>query len=258
MMLFGCGLISLGTYLYQSQAIPGIVYLMLASFGTNIVYAPAGFILYDRLVAATRTKATSSFLINLSDVVGQLAGCGVVAYHEFAPTGTEDLDFFVNISYGTSGGLAVLIVLSAAYFTRRLRQEAAKEFAPGRPRLSSSTGPDKELQCKYCSHRFSNGHALKIHTRDVHLAVPSWHNQPTQLKMAIMQLTNDRRNFTRRLSGNVASRAYDHALHAQMARSTIAQQPALQRVFDQCVPELTTEAKVRRDAGFACHCTALH
>lgn len=64
-------------------------------------YAPAGFILYDRLHAATRSKGSTAFLIYTSDVLGQLAACSVVAYREFdlKATHMEELDFFRTSIY---------------------------------------------------------------------------------------------------------------------------------------------------------------
>ena len=42
------------------------------------MYIPGGFILFDRLVAASRFTGTSVFLIYVSDVFGQFGTFGVV------------------------------------------------------------------------------------------------------------------------------------------------------------------------------------
>eukprot|EP00039_Didymoeca_costata_P006013 m.86746 g.86746 ORF g.86746 m.86746 type:complete len:764 (-) comp13070_c1_seq2:518-2809(-) len=237
-MLLASALISVTSYLFSVQYISGFLYLILISLGTNLVYAPGSFLVFDRLIAALKQPGTSSFLVFLSDVLGQLGSVAAICYREFDPTQTnkEELDFFMNITQTLAGIMIGSFCLTTLYFMCTLHRSAKKQVRP------TETPQPYTEQCTQCAERFSNTIALRIHMRDVHLAVPAWDGLPTQVKFSIMKLASDERNFTRKISGAVSLHAYDHALYKEMVRVTLGQQPELKTMYEKCVPGKMTDA----------------
>ena len=97
--------------------------------GTRVpLVACAGPPLFDRLLAATQTAGTCTFLVFLSDCGGYVVSISVLIYQDFGPehaTGGEGaLKFFILLSWGCLIAIFLLLIGVLIYFcrSRELRQ----------------------------------------------------------------------------------------------------------------------------------------
>ena len=96
--------------------------------------------------------------------------------------------------------------------------------------------------------------ALRIHIRDAHLSVPAWHNEPVQVKLKIMTLPEDQRNFTRKLPYNKQVARFDYELFKKCAKASMAAQPELASVYAAVVPAAVTDVVFWSNYAFRVNC----
>ena len=126
----GLGLCS--TALYQLGALPGLAWQLLLGVSIFVSYSVMGTPFFDRMLAATRTEGTCSFLIFLSDFCGYCVSVTLLLYQDFAPQPAEasndhsrELHFFLSMFWGCTGGVIAMVAIATAYFTRHLPRAAA-------------------------------------------------------------------------------------------------------------------------------------
>jgi hypothetical protein len=118
-MASGAALIGLGTLLFDADAIPPMLWMILVGLGLYLGYVPYGCVLFDRTIAALEIVATAVFLIYVSDAVAYGGSVGIVLYKTLGQASISKLQFFRYFSYVTCVGCVVLLVTSARYFLRR-------------------------------------------------------------------------------------------------------------------------------------------
>lgn len=259
-------------------SVGGTSWIMTMGVGMYLMYIPGGFILFDRLVAASGFTGTSVFLIYASDVVGQFGTFALVTYFEVSDSGSttmfhdSHLKFFTDATYLFSYVMIAVSGASILYFWRALPRakrstprlgkreyrrssvyENEPEAATLLPRMSINDEPPAGrvspaslmvqedtlfVQCPHCSDRFSNQVALQIHIYQVH-RFPSWANQPTQVKMRILALARDRAHFLGPSKYKVPN--FSMKLYDCVAQASLGESPELQLMCNTCVPTLTSK-----------------
>ena len=140
MLVITCGATTLGlisTALYQLGALPGLAWQLCLGVSIFVTHSVMGTPFFDRMLAATRTEGTCSFLIFLSDFCGYGVSVTLLLYQDFAPQPHDasskdhsgELHFFLSMFWGCTGGIVVLVLVAAGYFSRHLpRAATALEF----------------------------------------------------------------------------------------------------------------------------------
>lgn len=111
LLLAGCTLIGVSTAALQAGMISGVNWMILIGLGAYMAYVPYGSVLFDRVVAATRTAGTAVFAIYLTDAVGYTGSTFLQLYKDLVETEATRLAFFINYSYfmAIAGGLLLFI-----------------------------------------------------------------------------------------------------------------------------------------------------
>jgi len=114
LLVIGCTLIGVSTFAMQKGYISGLTWMILIGLGGYMAYVPYGSVLFDRVVAATRTAGTAVFAIYLTDAFGYTGSVFFQLYKEFTQAEVSWLQFFTGYCYFMSifGG----VLLSIAYF----------------------------------------------------------------------------------------------------------------------------------------------
>lgn len=115
-MIFGSVLIGVSTLLLQMQLLNGYWWMTLIGLGSYLVYVPFGSVLFDRLIASTRTLGTAVFAIYVADTVGYVGSISVQVFRDLMTAGMSRLDFICYFSYFLSLGSSLALILACAYF----------------------------------------------------------------------------------------------------------------------------------------------
>jgi MFS family permease len=129
-LLLGCVFIGGGTFLLERGAISGLTWLILVGLGGYFGYVPFNSVLFDRIVAATRTVGTAVFAIYLADAIGYTGSTALQLYKDLAQPAATRLEFFIGFSYLLAAAGVILLTLSYFDFAR-----AAKQAETGEPGL---------------------------------------------------------------------------------------------------------------------------
>lgn len=119
-MAVGSGLIGLSTCLFQSEAINPYLWFTLVGQGLYLAHEPIQCMLFDRLIAALKSAANIGFFMYIADSTGYLASVAVMLYRNFFAGDQSWLTFFVGSSYLVTIMGTILVLLSLAYFNRKL------------------------------------------------------------------------------------------------------------------------------------------
>lgn len=114
LLIGGCFLIAGGTFLLQMEKISGLTWMIMVGLGAYLAYVPYGSVLFDRVVAVTRTAGTAVFAIYLCDSIGYTGSVMLLFVKDVLRPEATYLQFFMNFSYVLSAGGAVLLI--ASYF----------------------------------------------------------------------------------------------------------------------------------------------
>ncbi len=110
-----------GTALWQAGIVGGTTWMIATGLGSYLAYVPFNAVLFERIIASTRTAGTAVFAITLADAVGYTGSVGMQLYKDLIETEATRLEFFVGLTYvmATVGG--VLFAVSGLYFSRQAR-----------------------------------------------------------------------------------------------------------------------------------------
>lgn len=125
LIAFGTLLIGLSTLLYQWQLLDGDVWMIMLTTSIYLAYIPFNCLLFDRLLSAVRDKANAGFLIYLADAMGYAGSVGILLYKNIFDANLSWLTFLIHSAYLISTLGTLLILGSACFFYRRLRQQPA-------------------------------------------------------------------------------------------------------------------------------------
>lgn len=121
LLLLGCTLIGASTWMLQQGAISGLTWMILVGLGGYFSYVPFGSVLFDRIVAATRTVGTAVFAIYVADALGYTGSVFLVLFKDLFQADASRLEFFIGFSYFLAAAGSVLFVLSYFDFMRAAR-----------------------------------------------------------------------------------------------------------------------------------------
>lgn len=130
MLIAGCALIATGSALLQAGQISGVTWMILVGLGAYLAYVPFGSVLFDRVVAATRTVGTAVFAIYLCDSVGYTGSVALMFAKDLFQADATYLAFFLNFSYVLSLSGIVLLAISYLDFARAARHAQRHTVQP--------------------------------------------------------------------------------------------------------------------------------
>jgi Family of unknown function (DUF5690) len=121
--LMTAGIVILGavTLLHLQGVLGGFAWMVLIGLGSYLAYAPFGAILFDRLIAASRSGGNAIYAIYLADSIAYLGVVAVQLQHDLFMPGMSRLDFLRNGSLVISLLGVPLLALSAISLSRKLR-----------------------------------------------------------------------------------------------------------------------------------------
>lgn len=117
-MLLGAGLLLGSTVLCGAGLLDPAAWMVLVGSGLYLGYVPYGCVLFDRLMAMTRSPGTAVFMIYVTDAAGYAGSVGLLLYKEFGSAELDWLPFFEGLSYATGVVALVGFASSAWYFAR--------------------------------------------------------------------------------------------------------------------------------------------
>jgi hypothetical protein len=121
LMTAGMALLAGGAALWQAGVISGATWMITTGLGSYLAYVPFNAVLFERIIASTRSVGTAVFIITLADAVGYTGSVGMQLYKDLIETEATRLEFFVDLTYVMAAVGGVLFVLSCFYFSRQAR-----------------------------------------------------------------------------------------------------------------------------------------
>ncbi len=115
-MSFGTLLLGLSTLLLDAGRISGFQWMVLVGLGAYLAYVPVGSVLFDRMIASTRSIGTAVFVIYIADALGYTGSISVMLYSDLVKADVSKLDFFRGLTYFMSALGTVLLFASCIYF----------------------------------------------------------------------------------------------------------------------------------------------
>ena len=238
----------------------GYIWILTIGVGTYLMYLPGGFLMFDRLIAASRVDISAAFLIYASDIFGQFATFGFTFLALFGTSEKVEThhDFFIATINPIAVTMIVTSLLSIVYFSCSLRDDPreAKREDPASfyddPQRSSSDAPEAEgllfedspkkrrstdrvlfYDCQLCSSRFSASGALRIHVQEMHKC-SAWTGVATQVRLQIRQLELNKSSILVHAKSNQSNFSYKN--YEPIATASLAESPQLAALFAECVP----------------------
>jgi hypothetical protein len=120
----GTVLLGLSSVLRQSGLINGFQWMVLVGLGAYLAYVPFGSVLFDRLIASTRSVGTAVFAIYVADALGYTGTISVMLYGDLFAGDVSRLHFFEGMTYFMSLLGIVLLVVACIYFVHQSRAPA--------------------------------------------------------------------------------------------------------------------------------------
>ncbi len=122
LLIGGCVLIGASGLLLQAGWISGFTWMILVGLGGYLAYVPYGSVLFDRLVAATRTVGTAVFAIYVCDAVGYTGSTVLQLYKDIFQAKATRLEFFIQFGYVLCVCGIVLLAISYVDFARAAKK----------------------------------------------------------------------------------------------------------------------------------------
>lgn len=118
-IMAGAVLFGLATLAFQLGLIGPLGWMIAGGLGLYLAYAPFSALLFERLVAATRTAGTAGFLIYVADAAGYVGSIGVMLVRNGMNHGIAWIPFYSALSYSCSAVCLAAASCSLVYFRRR-------------------------------------------------------------------------------------------------------------------------------------------
>lgn len=119
-VLGGAALIGASTFAFQLGWLSPLGWMILSGLGLYLGYTPFNAMLFDRLVAATRTVGTAGFLIYVADASGYAGSVALTLLRNLPGVTLNWLHFYIWLAYAGAATCLVMGLASALYFARRL------------------------------------------------------------------------------------------------------------------------------------------
>eukprot|EP00041_Stephanoeca_diplocostata_P009876 m.155645 g.155645 ORF g.155645 m.155645 type:complete len:288 (-) comp17936_c1_seq26:828-1691(-) len=131
-MFAGVCIIGGATLLLLGGFVSPEVWASVSYTGVQMGYIPTGSFLYDRLLAATKTEGTSTFLVFMSDGLAYLVVVGTLFAKALTGLGKSDSagPVYVQLSVGVSAVLATLIACSWRWLAHTIPPASPTQTPP--------------------------------------------------------------------------------------------------------------------------------
>jgi len=136
LLVLGSVMMGVATAMLQAGMINGLTWMIIIGLGAYFAYVPYGSVLFDRVVAATRTVGTAVFAIYLTDAVGYTGSVFLQVFKDQVYGDMSRLDFFIGFSYFMA--VAGAIMLSISYFDFARAASKADAQAQLKPALETA------------------------------------------------------------------------------------------------------------------------
>ncbi|MCV7194807.1 hypothetical protein H7I02_18740 [Mycolicibacterium brumae] len=120
MSLVGAALMGLSALGYITGVVSPLWLMIGTGAGLYIGYMPFGAMLFERMIAATKTIATAGFMIYVADASGYLGTVTLLVYKNFFAADVPWLTVFLTGAFVTSGVCVVFFLLAMGYFRTKL------------------------------------------------------------------------------------------------------------------------------------------
>jgi hypothetical protein len=120
-MIGGLVLVGGATLALDLEWLAGDWWMVCVGLGAYLCYVPYGSVLFDRMMASTRTVGTAVFAIYVADATGYTGSVLLQLQKDLLHSDVSRLDFFRQVSYVMAIGGIVLLAITAAYFYRNSR-----------------------------------------------------------------------------------------------------------------------------------------
>lgn len=120
MVFLGAVLLGVSTLAFQAGLLNPLPYMILTGAGLYLAYTPFNAMLFDRMIAAIGHAGNAGFLIYIADSSGYAGSVALLLYRSLTQGGGHWLSFYIDIAYVTSIAVAIMTLLSAAYFYLRI------------------------------------------------------------------------------------------------------------------------------------------
>lgn len=113
-----CGMVLVGgsTLLHSAGQLPGLAWMIATGVGGYLAYVPFNAVVFERIVAATRSPGTAVFAIYVADALGYTGSVALMLHKDFAAGEADRAPYFAAIAGATAVvGLAALAI-SGWYF----------------------------------------------------------------------------------------------------------------------------------------------
>jgi hypothetical protein len=134
MIIAGCAIAGLSTFLFEHHFISGIHWMVLAGMGLYFGYIPYNAIFFERMLATFKGKGNVGFVMYIADAAGYLGSVGVLLLKEFGNNNGLHWSRFYNqglVTISVLGGVAA--ICSLIYFVQKKKQQAANYFMQTMP-----------------------------------------------------------------------------------------------------------------------------
>lgn len=121
-MIAGTIILGASTLLFDAGRISGYAWMIAVGLGVYLAYVPFGSVLFDRVIASTRTVGTAVFAIYLADSIGYTGSVGILLVKNFSAAHLSYVDLFRGLSYFLSLFGTLGLIASCLYFVRKAKQ----------------------------------------------------------------------------------------------------------------------------------------
>jgi len=118
-MVFGTLSLFASTLAFDAGLIDGLWWMILTGVGAYLAYVPYNAVLFERMMASTGFAGTAVFCIYVADTMGYVPSIG---FQFWKPADLDYVSFFRWLTYGMGTVSVACLVLSAAYFARRIEK----------------------------------------------------------------------------------------------------------------------------------------
>ncbi|USD20678.1 DUF5690 family protein [Microbulbifer variabilis] len=114
------------TLAFELDIVSGAAWMIGINIGLYIGYVPFNCLLFERLVACTKSLGNAGFVIYLADSAGYIGSISVMLYKTFAQPNLNWLQFTQQLSYATGFACILLMLLSLLFFRRLHRNSSSR------------------------------------------------------------------------------------------------------------------------------------
>lgn len=129
-MTSGTVLMGYATLLFDAGRVDGLWWWILVGLGAYLAYVPFGSVLFDRLMASTRTVGTAVFAIYVMDAIGYTGSIGLQLYKDLGQSEATRYEFFRGLTLFLSVLGTVALVASCLFFLRFGERSGPEPSAP--------------------------------------------------------------------------------------------------------------------------------